>query len=171
MLLVLLCACGVNSRGAERSPTDGASSGAVGGTPVDGGSGVPSEVRAGGLTQFDLVQGQASWQAAARNRAANSVLDLYANGTFRFTTVDTVGVPLSGTYTVSGGTVDFEGQSVTPGPAGSSTLEIQGDVDLPRRSMTLRWVASSGMGAVVDGQNFASASTVAWNAQVPVSFG
>jgi hypothetical protein len=131
---------------------------------------VPDEVRAGGVTSFEMVQGQSSWQAAAQNRAANSVLDLHADGSFQFTTVDTVGVPLSGTYSVSGSEVDFEGESVTPGAAGSSTLEIQGSVDLQQQSMTLHWIASTGMGAVVDGQAFSSANTVAWNAQVPVSF-
>ncbi|WP_218108435.1 hypothetical protein, partial [Actinacidiphila rubida] len=132
---------------------------------------VPGEVRATGLTQFEMVQGRPAWQSAAQNRAANSVLDLYPNGSFSFTTVDTVGVPLGGSYTVSGSEVDFEGQSVTPGPAGSTTLEIQGSVDLGAHTMTLHWVASSGMGAVVDGQSFASANSVAWNADVPVSFG
>jgi len=118
-----------------------------------------------------MVQGLSSWQPAAQNRAANAVLDLYPDGSFSFTTVDTVGVPVGGRYTVSGAELDFEGQSVTQGPAGSSTLEVQGSVDLAGRTMTLRWVGSTGMGAVVNGQSFASANTVAWNARIPVALG
>lgn len=186
MLLVLLSACGGKPYVPSPEPTTPSTApadvvGTDGGTPDDGGSGedsgtettpaptVPGEVRATQLTQFQMVQGQASWEAGAQNRAANVVLDLYQNGSFSFTTVDTVGVPVTGTYSVSGAEVDFEGQTVTSGPAGSSTLEIQGSVDLTDRTMSLSWVGSS-MGAVVNGQSFSSANSEAWKAQIAVSF-
>lgn len=64
---------------------------------------------------------------------------------------------------------DFEGEPEMPGAAGSSTLEVQGSVDLDERKMSLQWIASSGMGAVVDGQSFASANSEAWDAELEVS--
>jgi hypothetical protein len=132
---------------------------------------VPSEVRATEVTAFELEQGQPQWESGARDRAGNVVLDLAPGGAFSFTTVDTVGVPVTGSYTVSGSEVDFEGQTQTQGPAGSSTLEVQGSVDLGDRTMSLHWIASSGMGAVVDDQQFASATSEAWDAQLDVDFG
>jgi hypothetical protein len=132
---------------------------------------VPSEVRATEVTAFELEQGQPQWESGARDRAGNVVLDLAPSGAFSFTTVDTVGVPVTGSYTVSGSEVDFEGQTQTQGPAGSSTLEVQGSVDLGDRTMSLHWIASSGMGAVVDDQQFASATSVAWDARMDVDFG
>lgn len=131
---------------------------------------VPSEVRATEVTEFEMVQGRPQWESGARDRAANVVLDLTPDGSFSFTTVDTVGVPVTGSYSVSGSEVDFGGQTQTQGPAGSSTLEVQGSVDLDGRTMSLHWIGSSGMGAVVDDQQFASATSEAWDAQVDVDF-
>lgn len=145
---------------------DGDGSGDEGATTPE----VPSEVRATEVTEFEMVQGRPQWESGARDRAANVVLDLTPDGSFSFTTVDTVGVPVTGSYSVSGSEVDFGGQTQTQGPAGSSTLEVQGSVDLDGRTMSLHWIGSSGMGAVVDDQQFASATSEAWDAQVDVDF-
>jgi hypothetical protein len=147
-------------------PADGDGSGDEGATTPE----VPSEVRATEVTEFEMVQGRPQWESGARDRAANVVLDLTPDGSFSFTTVDTVGVPVTGSYSVSGSEVDFGGQTQTQGPAGSSTLEVQGSVDLDGRTMSLHWIGSSGMGAVVDDQQFASATSEAWDAQVDVDF-
>ncbi|MGW4806876.1 hypothetical protein [Kitasatospora sp. NPDC004272] len=131
---------------------------------------VPSQVQATELLQFEQVQGKESWQAQEQNWAANAVVDLSDDGVFTFDTASATGIPLQGRYTVDGSLITFSGTRTTQLAAGSSTLTIEGSIDLEEHTLQFSWASSTGMAARVDGQNFAQATSSLWNATDRIGF-
>lgn len=70
-------------------------------------------------------------------------------------------LPVTGTYTASAGSVTFHGTHTVTSSVGSRTVVIEGTVQQGGSGyqVAMRMTSSSGMGAVVDGQQFASANS------------
>jgi hypothetical protein len=176
VVLLGISGCGGSgSSGSHSFSSSGGSSSSGGDSGDSGGSGganaqLPSEVRGSGLVSFQMINGQANWQAGSENKAVNSVLDLESGGSCQFNVPDTVGSPMPCTYTVSGNQISFSGSDTTPGAAGSFSLQVDGSVNLANHTMQIDYTGGSGMAAVVDNQDFSESNSIHWSAVVRASF-
>jgi hypothetical protein len=127
---------------------------------------VPGHLTAVTVTSFQLTQGQPGWAAGEQREVAGSAWTFGPSGSFSWTTSDTADMaqdllPVTGSYTASGGSITFHGTHTVTSSAGSRTVIVDGTVRQGGSGyqVAMRMTSSSGMGAVVDGQQFASANS------------
>ncbi len=119
------------------------------------------------ILEFEQLQGQAQWIEESRKRVQGATWEFNSDGTFTFAPANarTDLFPLEGKFKRSGDALEFSASAGSnTGSTGSASTEIQGKLDLssdtPEISMT--WVNSSGMSAVVANTPFASATANAY---------
>ncbi|WP_432828037.1 hypothetical protein [Dactylosporangium sp. CA-092794] len=130
---------------------------------------LPATLRTRSIVSMEQDQGKPQWLAGDRQRVADASWK-FSSGTFVFATTDvrTDLYPLRGTYRAAGTTVSFSGQGSATNTVGSASATMEGELDLSTGSLTFTWSTSSGQGAVVNGQNFASASASMYHGEVVV---
>jgi len=127
---------------------------------------VPGHLTAVTVTSFQLTQGQPGWAAGEQREVAGSAWTFGPSGSFSWTTSDTADMaqdllPVTGSYTASGGSITFHGTHTVTSSVGSRTVIVDGTVRQGGSGyqVAMRMTSGSGMGAVVDGQQFASANS------------
>jgi hypothetical protein len=127
---------------------------------------VPGQLTATAVTSFQLTQGQPGWAAGEQREVAGSAWTFGPSGSFSWTTTDTADMakdllPVTGSYTASADGISFHGTHTVTSSVGSRTVIVDGTVRQGGSGyqVAMRMTSSSGMGAVVDGQQFAQASS------------
>jgi hypothetical protein len=127
---------------------------------------VPGHLTAVTVTSFQLTQGQPGWAAGEQREVAASAWTFGPSGSFSWTTSDTADMaqdllPVTGSYTAAGGSITFHGIHTVTSSVGSRTVVVDGTAVQSGSGyqVAMRMTSSSGMGAVVDGQQFASANS------------
>ena len=129
---------------------------------------VPGQLTAAAVTSFQLTQGQPSWAAGEQREIAGSSWTFGPSGSFSWTTTDTADMaqdllPVTGSYTASADGIAFHGTHTVTSSVGSRTVVVDGSVQQGSSGyqVAMRMTSSSGMGAVVDGQQLAQANSAA----------
>jgi len=148
------------------SASQGSTSPAAQPSPPAARSTVPGHLTAVTVTSFQLTQGQPGWAAGEQREVAGSAWTFGPSGSFSWTTSDTADMaqdllPVTGSYTAAGGSITFHGTHTVTSSVGSRTVIVDGTVAQSGSGyqVAMRMTSSSGMGAVVDGQQFASANS------------
>ncbi|WP_166028013.1 hypothetical protein [Streptomyces chilikensis] len=128
-------------------------------------------VRVVRLTEFKQLEGKPAWVDAEQQRLLNSVWQFNPDGTFAWSTegMSNELLPIQGTYTVSGSQWSFTGYNSIAIGGSSTFVEISGTFDVSRSTMTLAVASGAGYGAVVNGQEFGSTASSAYQGAMDVT--
>jgi hypothetical protein len=160
--------------GGDPTPTDGPSTPGTESTPTPDDAptatvDLPATLETTSVVFLQQEAGQPQWVASDRQRLLDARWR-FDSGSFTFATsnVRTDVYPLTGDYQISGTTVRFSATGQAVNAVGSASARLDGTLDLVTGELRFQWTTSSGMGAVVNGQQFAGATTSAYSGAVRV---